>query len=93
MQNRDKKLFNPAEDCLNDADNYFKYCEKLMPRLLELKVYKSNESEKYLKLLDGCFHCLSGDIIPKSSVCDDESDCKDGSDEDEEKGCNAIKGM
>ena len=62
-----------------------------MPRLLELKVYKSNKSKEYLKLLEGCFHCLSGEIILKSSVCDSRINCKDSSDENQ--GCDAIKGI
>ena len=37
------------------------------------------------------FHCLSGDCIPRSAVCDDNEDCQDGSDERE--GCALNHGM
>ena len=76
----------------------FEYCKKLLYRLVQLNVYKTTDTE-YLKLMKGCFHCSSGEVIGIAQVCDGKDDCRDGSDETSHggethfDGCFAIRGI
>ena len=85
-------------DCSNETAYVFEYCKKLVNRSVKLNIYKTNDTE-YRKLMKGCFHCSSGEVIGIDHVCDGNEDCKDGSDETSHggetkfDGCFAIRGI